>query len=303
MTAPKPAAKKGETTVAGVRLTHPDRVFWPEIGVTKLELARFYEQIAEWMLPHVAGRPLSLLRAPEGHTGERFFHKHVDKGWPPALGRVRVREGGKEITYVMVTDAAGLVALAQMGVLEIHPWGSRHDHLEQPDVLTFDLDPDPDLPWRNLVEAAAHTRLSLHDLGLTSFVKTTGGKGLHVVVPIVPRAEWKEAHAFTERVAQTLAKRDPKRFTASMAKSARTGKVYVDYVRNARSQTAVAAFSTRARPNAPVSTPLRWDELLSEDSANRWNVRNLRRRLAALKEDPWYGFESLRQELPKDESD
>ena len=284
-----------ESVVAGVRLTHPDRVFWPEVGVTKLELARFYEQIAAWMLRHVAGRPLSLLRAPEGHTGERFFHKHVDKGWPPALGRVKVREGGKEVTYVMVTDAAGLVALAQMAVLEIHPWGARHDRIEQPDVMTFDLDPGPDVPWRALVEAAAHTRLFLHELGLTSFVKTTGGKGLHVVVPIERRLEWDDVKTFTENVAKVLARRDPQRFTASMSKAARPGKIFVDYVRNARSQTAVAAYSTRARPGAPVSTPLRWDELLAEESADRWNVRTLPRRLAAMKNDPWDEFFEVRQ--------
>jgi bifunctional non-homologous end joining protein LigD len=281
--------------VAGVRLTHPDRLFWPDVGVTKLELARFYESIASWMLPHVEGRPLSLLRAPEGHTGERFFHKHVDKGWPTALRRIRVREGEREISYVMVVDAAGLVALAQMGVLEIHPWGSRHDRIEQPDRLVFDLDPGPDVPWRRLVEAAAHTRLFLHDLGLTSFVKTTGGKGLHVVVPIARRGDWAEVKGFTEAIARTLARRDPALFTATMTKAARPGKVYVDYVRNARSQTAVAAYSTRARPGAPVSTPLRWDELLSEESADRWNVRNLLRRLAALREDPWAGFFAVKQ--------
>jgi bifunctional non-homologous end joining protein LigD len=287
--------RNDDTVVAGVRLTHPDRLFWPEVGVTKLELARFYESIASWMLPHVEGRPLSLLRAPEGHTGERFFHKHVDKGWPTALRRIRVREGEREISYVMVVDAAGLVALAQMGVLEIHPWGSRHDRIEQPDRLVFDLDPGPDVPWRRLVEAAAHTRLFLHDLGLTSFVKTTGGKGLHVVVPIARRGDWAEVKGFTEAIARTLARRDPALFTATMTKAARPGKVYVDYVRNARSQTAVAAYSTRARPGAPVSTPLRWDELLSEESADRWNVRNLLRRLAALREDPWAGFFAVKQ--------
>jgi bifunctional non-homologous end joining protein LigD len=287
------------SSVAGVRLTHPDRVFWPEVGVTKLELARYYEQIADRMLPFVAGRPLSLLRAPEGHTGERFFHKHVGKGWPPALQRVVVKEGSKENAYVMVEDAAGLVALAQMGVLEIHPWGSRHDRIEQPDMLIFDLDPGPELPWKRLVEAAAHTRVFLHDLGLTSFVKTTGGKGLHVVVPIVRKLEWPVVRAFTEGVAKALARRDPKLFVATMSKAARPGKVYVDWVRNARSQTAVAVFSSRARPGAPVSTPLRWDELLSEESADRWNVRTLPRRLASMKHDPWDGYFETRQSLTK----
>jgi bifunctional non-homologous end joining protein LigD len=293
---PVPAASAGPVAVAGVRLTHPDRVFWPEVGVTKLELARYYEAVAAWMLPYVKERPLSLLRAPEGHTGERFFHKHVDKGWPPALKRIRVEEGGGEVTYVMAVDAAGLVALAQMGVLEIHPWGSRYQHVEQPDMLVFDMDPGEDVPWRRLVESAAHTRVFLHELGLDSFVKTTGGKGLHVVVPIVRGLEWPDVHAFTEGVARALERRDPKLFTATMAKSARPGKVFVDYVRNARSQTAVGAYSTRARPGAPVSTPLRWDEILGEERADRWNVRNVVRRLATGK-DPWEGYFDLRQRI------
>jgi bifunctional non-homologous end joining protein LigD len=294
-----PTKATGESEVAGVRLTHPDRVFWPEVGVTKLELVRYYQHVAPVMLPHVAERPLSLLRAPEGHTGERFFHKHVDKGWPTALRRVEIEEGGKKVTYVMVVDAAGLVALAQMGVLEIHPWGSRADRVEEPDVLIFDLDPGPDVPWRKLVEGAAHTRVFLHEMGLTTFVKTTGGKGLHVVLPIEPRAEWDEAKAFTEGVAVELARRDPKLFTATMAKSARPGKIFVDYLRNGRGQTAVAAYSTRARPGAPVSTPLRWDELLAEETADRWNVRNLPRRTSSLKTDPWEGFFDLRQRIPE----
>ena len=292
--------RRDETSsVAGVRLTHPERVFWPELGVTKLELARYYETVAPWMVPQVEGRPLSLLRAPAGHTGERFFHKHVGTGWPAVLRRVPVQDGGKTVTYVTVTDAAGLVALAQMGVLEIHPWGSRYDRIEVPDRVIFDLDPGPDLPWRRLVEAAAHTRVFLHDLGLTSFVKTTGGKGVHVVVPIVRRGAWAEVKTFAEDVAKALARRDPTLFTASMAKVARVGKVYVDYVRNARGQTAVAAYSTRARPGAPVSTPLGWDELLAEGRADRWTVRTLPRRLAAMKRDPWAECASTRQGLTK----
>jgi bifunctional non-homologous end joining protein LigD len=292
-----PPRKTEPSAVAGVRLTHPDRVFWPEVGVTKLDLARYYEQVAPWMLPYVAERPLSLLRAPEGHTGERFFHKHVDKGWPDALQRVQVRDGGKLVSYVTVVDAAGLVALAQMGVLEIHPWGSRRAHLEQPDMMIFDMDPGEGVSWRRLVEATAHTRVFLHDLGLTSFVKTTGGKGLHVVVPIAPREDWDAVSTFTENVARTLARRDPELFVAKMGKAARPNKVYVDYVRNSRGQTAVGAYSTRARPGAPVSVPMRWDEILGEETADRWNVQNLSRRLASLKEDPWADFASTKQRL------
>jgi bifunctional non-homologous end joining protein LigD len=186
-----------------------------------------------------------------------------------------------------------------MGVLEVHPWGARHDRIERPDRMIFDLDPGPDLSWKRLVEAAAHTRVLLHELGLTSFAKTTGGKGLHVVVPIERRAEWNQVKTFAEGVAKALARRDPTLFTASMAKAARAGRVYVDYVRNARGQTAVAAYSTRARPGAPVSVPLRWDELLAEGAADRWTVRNLPRRLAALQSDPWTGFPTIRQGITK----
>jgi bifunctional non-homologous end joining protein LigD len=289
--------KADANAVAGVRLTHPERLLYPETGITKLELARFYESIADRMLPHLEGRPLSLLRAPDGHTGERFFHKHVGKGWPAAIKRVAVREGGREVSYSMVDDVAGLVALAQMNVLEIHPWGARHDKIEEPDRMILDLDPDPELAWRRIVEAAAQVRLVLHDVGLTSFVKTTGGKGLHVVVPIARRLDWDGVKDFAAAVARNLARAAPDRFTASISKSARTGKVFVDYVRNARGQTAVAAYSTRARPGAPVSTPLGWDELLAETSADRWTVRNLGRRLTALKHDPWKGFFDLHQPL------
>jgi bifunctional non-homologous end joining protein LigD len=189
------------------------------------------------------------------------------------------------------------VALAQMGVLEIHPWGSRRAHLEQPDMMIFDMDPGEGVTWRRLVEATAHTRVFLHDLGLTSFVKTTGGKGLHVVVPIVPREDWDVVRVFTENVARALARRDPDLFVAKMGKAARPNKVYVDYVRNARGQTAVGAYSTRARPGAPVSTPMRWDEILGEETADRWTVRNLPRRLSSLKEDPWTGFAAVKQRL------
>jgi bifunctional non-homologous end joining protein LigD len=288
---------RDDSAVAGVRLTHPDRVLWPDAGVTKYELARYYDAVASWMLPHVVERPLSLLRAPDGIDGEQFFHKHVGKGWPAAIRRAPVRQGMREVTYVAVADVAGLVALAQMDVVEIHPWGARLDRIEQPDRMILDLDPDPELPWRRLVEAAAHTRLALHDAGLTSFVKTTGGKGLHVVVPIVRRLSWPEVKTTAAAWARALAIREPSLFTASMSKEARRGKVYVDYVRNARGQTAVAAFSTRARPGATVSTPVRWDELLGETSASHWTVRNLPRRLAALRGDPWGGFADLRQSL------
>ncbi len=210
---------------------------------------------------------------------------------------MQVREGGKYVSYVMVVDAAGLVALAQMGVLEIHPWGSRADHIDQPDMLIFDMDPGDGVGWRRIVEAAAHTRVFLHELGLTSFVKTTGGKGLHVVVPIVPHDGWDDVKAFTEGVARMLARRNPELFVAKMGKAARPNKIYVDYVRNTRGQTAVGAYSTRARPGAPVSTPMRWDEILGEEAADHWTVKNLPRRLAALKEDPWAGFATMKQRL------
>jgi len=288
-----PAA--GANEVAGVELTHPDRVFYPAQAITKLELARWYETVAERMLPHVAGRPLALVRCPEGHEKECFFQKHSTPGMSPHVKKTAIRGSTNEKEALYVEDVQGLVALAQMGVLEIHVWGSRVADLERPDRIVFDLDPDPAAEWDQTLEGASLVRKLLKDVGLVGFAMVTGGKGLHVVAPIVPEKGWPEVKQFTEAVASTIAGAYPKRFTATMSKSARKGKVFIDWLRNGRGATAVAPWSTRARAGAPVAVPVAWDEL-EDVEPDQFTIRNLGERLAR-KKDPWKGFAELRQRL------
>jgi bifunctional non-homologous end joining protein LigD len=280
-----------------IRLTNPDRVLYPEQGLTKLGLAAYYVQIAEWILPHLADRPVSIVRCPEGHTHQCFFQKHAAVGTPDALGRVAIREKEGKQDYLVIRDLAGLISAVQMGGLELHPWGSRTDNIERPDRVVFDLDPDPAVPWRKLVEAAHHVREFLDDMGLVSFLKTTGGKGLHLVVPIQRRHEWEEVKVFTQAVAKRMAGDSPKLYVATASKQARKGKIYIDYLRNARGATAVAAYSTRARAGAPVSTPLAWDELSPAISPDHFRVDNLPGRLASLEADPWAEIGDVRQSI------
>ncbi|WP_322098863.1 DNA ligase D [Microvirga roseola] len=275
-------------------LTHPDRVFWPDAGLTKLGLAEYYVEIADWILPHVVNRPLALVRCPSG-TGETcFFQKHSWNGMGKAVRRRTV--SGDEVLFV--EDLDGLVALVQSGVLEIHPWGSTLRAVEKPDRITMDLDPAEDVPWTALIEAAFEVRQRLRHLGLESFVKTTGGKGLHVVVPLKPKAGWEEVKAFAQSLASAMATDSPDRYLATMAKQARRSKIFIDYLRNGRGATAVAAYSTRARPRAPVSTPLAWEELSASIRPSHFTVANLPTRLAHLKSDPWADLAKADQALP-----
>jgi len=287
--APKP-------DLAGVRLTHPERILWADAGITKQGLAEFYAEIADWILPHVVNRPLSLLRSPAGVGEKGFFAKHPWHGLGDAVRRV---DTGDDQPMLAIDDLAGLIGMVQAGVVEIHPWGSTVDHLDQPDRLIFDLDPGDDVPWSVVIEAALETRERLRQVGLASFVKTSGGKGLHVVVPIVPRAEWEEAKAFTASIAEAMSRDDPKRYVATMSKRARQGRVFVDYFRNGRGATAVAPYSTRARPEASVSTPLAWEELSLGVRADQFTIDNLRQRLDFFSGDPWPEFFALRQQLPR----
>lgn len=282
---------------AGIRLTSPDKVLYPEQGITKLELASYYRMIAEWMLPHIADRPLVLVRCPEGRAQECFYQKHPGTGTPKALRQFPIKEKSKTEPYVLVDDVAGLISLAQIGALEIHAWGSRTDKLEQPDRLIFDLDPDPQVPWPRVVDGAHQVREFLEQLGLESFVKTTGGKGLHLVVPIQRRHDWDEAKAFCKAVADAIVRADPHRYTANMAKAARHGKIFIDYLRNGRGATAVVPYSPRARAGAPVSTPLAWAELTAHMRSDQFTLRNVLNRLKALKADPWGAIGSIRQSL------
>jgi bifunctional non-homologous end joining protein LigD len=284
--------------VAGVTITHPSRVVYPGQGLTKLELAQFYESVAEWILPHLHGRPTALVRCPEGLRKACFYQKHSGSWAHEALRRVHIQERHKVGEYLIVDDLAGLIGLVQMGILEIHTWNARADRLEQPDRVVIDLDPDPSVPWTDVLAAARLVREGLGRLGLESFVKTTGGKGLHVVAPLVRGPGWDECAAFARAVAESLVRHDARRFVATAAKAARKGRIFVDYLRNVRGATSIAAYSTRALPGAPVSTPLGWDELDPALRSDAFGVANLRQRLAGLKRDPWARYWTLRQRLP-----
>ncbi|MFY9686521.1 MAG: DNA ligase D, partial [Pseudolabrys sp.] len=288
-----PAAKS--IAVAGIRLTHPDRVYWDDTGITKQDLAEYYLKVWKWMRPHVAGRPISLLRCPEGISGQCFFQKHARAGIPVEHLHLIPEKGDKIIS---VDDLDGIVALVQGGVLEIHTRGTTVDHREHADRLVFDLDPGPGTGWDDVVEAARGVRTRLSKLKLKSFVKTSGGKGLHVVLPIKP-APWKEAKAFAQAIATSMATQLPERYIATATKSARSKRIFVDYLRNSREATAVAPYSTRARPGAPVSVPIEWSELSNLKGANQYTVLNLVHRLARQRKDPWAGIGRVKQSLPR----
>ena len=300
----KSAARKGSPRkqAAGepaINLTHPDRVLIEKPRVTKRALAEFYASIAEHLLPGVVGRPLSLVRCPDGAGNECFFQKHPMTGMPDAIGVGDARSAeGKQQDYVYVNDIEGVIGLVHMNVIEIHPWGSTIADLEHPDRLVFDLDPDTGVEWSRVRDAARLVRERLQAVGLESFLRTTGGKGLHVVVPLNPRPDWDTAKAFTQALARMLEHESPKDFVSVATKNRRKGRIFVDYLRNARGSTAVASYCLRARPGAGVATPLRWEELSRLKSGAQYTFSNLARRLKTSKQDPWQGFDEIRQALP-----
>jgi DNA ligase D len=274
-----------------VRLTHPDRVLYARQGVTKA--------IADRILPHLTDRPTALVRCPEGAEGECFYQKHAGASTPDVLRRVKIKEKTKVGEYLVVDSLPALIGLVQIGILEIHTWNSEVADLDRPNRLVFDLDPGPGVAWPKVVEAARLVRARLEAAGLESFVKTTGSKGLHVVTPLRPGPTWDEGSAFARRLAEDLEREDPRGFVAHMAKADREGRIFVDYLRNLRGATSVAAYSTRATPDAPISTPIGWDELSPRLRSDHFTIANLPKRLAGLKGDPWAEYWSLRQKLPK----
>lgn len=292
-------AKQQVPTIGKVRLTHPDRVVYPDPGITKAELALYYAQVCEPMLVHLANRPLMLVRCPAGEGGDCFHQKHPLVGASDAVKRVAVdQKNGKSRANMMVNDAEGLIALVQMGALEVHAWGCHADDIEHPDQLTFDLDPDEGLPWPAVVEAARTLRARLEALRLDVFLKTTGGKGLHLVVPTKPKATWDEAKAFCRAVADAMVRDEPDKYVANISKAKRKGKTLIDYLRNGRGATAVCAYSTRARPGAPIAAPILWEELTNELRPDQFTLRSFAARIAAPYDDPWRGFGKHRPVLP-----
>ena len=294
------APKQSEDQIAGVRLTHPDRILFPDVKVTKRDLADYYSAVASFVLPGLVGRPLSVVRCPDGSGKPCFFQKHLGGTMPESVSGITIKEKTGEAIYIAIEDLSGLIALVQMGVLEIHPWGSRGDRLDRPDRLIFDIDPAEDLGWSDVVRAARHVRERLDDLGLVSFVRTTGGKGLHVVVPIVRRTPWDELKSLARAFADALVREEPRRYIATSSKAKRAGKLYLDYLRNEQGATAIASYSTRARPGATVATPLSWDELADSLLPGQFNTRTVPERLRKMKHDPWRGFLELQQSVTKE---
>ena len=285
-----------QVLVAGVRITHPERVLFDELGITKAALARYYESVAEWLLPEIKARPLSLVRCPQGPGEGCFYQKNIDERFPSEIERVPVDLGGGGV-YAAANSIGAVVGLVQFGVIELHVWGSTTRDLAKPDRMVFDLDPDPAVPWREVMAAAHLTRERLEALGLESFLKTSGGKGLHVVVPLSRRHEWDEVKEFSRALAQSIADEQPNLFTANMSKKERVKRIYIDYLRNAEGATTVAAYSVRARRGAPVSTPLHWDELAGRMKPEQFHVNNVARRMRGPRPDPWKAFYRSAQNL------
>ncbi len=290
------AAAAVTASVAGIAITHADKPYFPEANVTKLMLAKYYEDIAPVLLPYIAGRPLSLVRCPDGWRGQCFYQKNAADHMHDAVAHIAVNTASGPATYMGATSAEALVALVQWGVIEVHPWGSRMPRLDGCDTLIFDFDPDEEVGWDALVEAVEVLRALLEQFALKGFLKTTGGKGLHVVVPIRPALPWSRAKAFAKAVATLLVRTFPLRFTAALAKDKRKGKIFIDYLRNAEGATAVGPYSARARMNAPVATPIAWIELRRDIRFDHFNIKNVVQRVRKGP-DPWAGYFETRQAI------
>ena len=293
---PPLTGEQQKNAVYEVKISHPERLVWPSLGITKIDLARYYDGVGEVMLPHVARRPLTLVRCPDGAEKECFYQRHLAMGASPGDVKTFKRERSSKGYYIYIDSHRALITLVQNGAVEMHTWGATGPDVQHPDRITLDLDPDEDLAWAELVRATEMTRTIVEALKLRCFLKTTGGKGLHVVIPIAPKLGWPEVKEFSRLVAEFLVQAEPKLFTAKIAKERREQKVFVDYLRNSETASAVAAFSARARPGASVSTPLAWDELTQdEDVRRKFTVLTVPQRLAALKKDPWSDYEKTRQ--------
>jgi bifunctional non-homologous end joining protein LigD len=274
--------------VAGIRISHPQRLIYPDLKRSKLDLARYYEDIGKWIVPHVRGRPLTLVHCPQGIAGPCRFLKHA-KGWgPEVLRRVRIQEKTKVGEYLVADSISAVVALAQMGIVEIHTWNSTADDVDRPNRLVWDLDPGPEISWKQTVAAARLLREVLKTLGLAAWVKTTGGQGLHVVAPIEPSHDWSRCLAFSRSVSEALVGTDPSLYTVTFSKSGRERKILIDYLRNNRTNTSICAYSPRSRAGAPVSVPIDWGELSARPE--RWTLVTVPRRLHRLRADPWAGY-------------
>jgi bifunctional non-homologous end joining protein LigD len=290
-------ASPAKAPAGSIHISHPERVIDPSTGLTKLDVVRYYESVAEWILPHLQGRPVSLVRAPSGVTGEQFFQKHDDKMSIPGVRELPAKLWPGHAGLLEVHTAQALAQCAQMNVLEFHTWNSRGRSIDKPDRLVLDLDPGEGTAWPQVQEAATLVRAMLHELGLACWLKTSGGKGLHIVVPLTPRLGYDAVKAFSHAVVQHLARTIPSRLVAKSGPANRVGKLFVDYLRNGHGATTAAAFSVRARPGLGVSMPVAWDDLGQLKGGAHWTMANAREHLSFQTKDPWADYWTTRQTL------
>lgn len=291
------STKEANMNKEGVKISSPDRLVYPDMDVTKQDVADYYERVMDWLLPEVAGRPLAVLRCPDGTEKACFFQKHHTAGMNMSTVNLQEEQGGRQ-DYLMIRDQADVMQLVQFNALEFHPWGAQADNPDECDRLVFDLDPSEQVAWSDVKKAARQLHDLLEQLQLQSFVRTTGGKGLHVVVPLDPPVPWDDARHFARAFAESLAKAHPDTYIATASKKQRRGLIFVDYLRNGRGATSVCSYSLRARPGAAVATPLRWDELGRIKSSAAFNIKSLPQRLARLAADPWKEMATIKQSLP-----
>ncbi len=293
--APARKSRSGkDAEVGGIRISHPDRVVYPDTDITKLDLAEYYYAVRDHILPFVAGRPLSMVRCPEGIGGQCFFQRHIAREQSPYLFDTGIQVKGRNEDYLMIEDEKGLITLVQWGVIEMHPWGCKADRPDLPDKIIFDLDPDPGVPWTRVLDAVGEVRTRMEEFGLKTFLKTTGGKGLHVTVPLTPKYGWPTIKAFARAVAQSMEQDSPELYVANMSKEKRAGRIFIDYLRNELTSTAIAPFAVRARPGATVATPLAWDELTPDLKPAAFTIATVPRRLEQI-DDPWADYSAIDQ--------
>ena len=285
-----------DAVVHGIRISHPDRVIYAQLDFSKLDLIRYYERVGDAMLPHVADRPLTLVHCPDGLNAPCNYMRHRKVWGPDVLRRITIREKTKVGEYLVIDDVDGIIALAQMGVVEIHAWNSTSKDIERPNRIVWDFDPGPQTAWADVVKSAKAIRGLLETLGLRSWVKTTGGRGIHVVVPIVPHRNWDECLDFARSVATALAATDPDLYTITFAKQGREKKILIDYLRNNRTNTSVAAYSARARESATVSMPIDWSQLSARLKPERFTVKTVGRKALS---DPWKDYWKAKQKISR----
>lgn len=294
--APTPKPNQ-DIVLGGIKISHPQRIIYPDTKITKQQLAQYYFAVAGYILPYVKNRPLSIIRCPEGIGEPCFFQRHIAPGQFPYLYEIEIAIKDRCENYMMISDLKGLMTLIQWGVIELHPWGCCAKKPHQPNQIIFDLDPDPELPWQAIIDGAKEVRLRMQEFGLESFVKTTGGKGLHVVIPCVSHYDWGTIKAFSHAIAESMAHDSPKRYIAKASKAARKGKIFVDYLRNDLTATAIAPFSARARAQAPVALPIPWESLNSLLHPTDFTIESVLGYLANRKNDPWEDFFKVKQKI------